>query len=190
MKKTIELTPLAEIGKGQAKITDRSLEVEIQGISGGMKVWLVGGEEAAKVGNIVEGRLLKAIDTTRHHGILVTQSGRQIMYGEYRESDKNDFSPEETALEFNNIRLKKITEKSYAKFSDEICYILSHRGVYRNFRKYGYYCAGESSDSSAVAFRLEDEEENPLERFKDMCMYKDGYVIVCVDKKTKKIKKL
>ena len=111
MEKIIELTPLAEIGKGHARITENRVEVEINGIIGGMKVWLVGGEEAEKVGNIVNGKLSREIDTTRHTGILITQSGRQIMVGKYVDGEITP--PPETEkkadefIELSGIRLKK-----------------------------------------------------------------------------------
>ena len=93
-------------------------------------------------------------------------------------------------VEIDGIRLKKITDKSYGNFCDEIRYLLSNRGVYRNYKRYGYYCAAENQEWGALALKYEEDGENPLEHFGDMCIYKNGYVMVCVDKKTKKIRKL
>ena len=53
-----------------------------------MKVWLIGGEEAEKVGNIVNGKLEKKVDTTRHTGILIPQGGRKLFIGQYGEKRK------------------------------------------------------------------------------------------------------
>ncbi len=191
MVKIIELVSLCGIGKGTARITDESVEVEINGIIGSMKVWLVGGEEAEKVGNVVDGKLSRMIDTTRHTGILVTQSGRQIMHGRYSEK-----VPKETEIQrdddfiLSGIKLRKVTNRSYAGFCEELRYILSNKKVYQNYRKHGYYRAGESSELGALALKLEENDENPFEAFGDMCLYKNGYVIVCVDKQTKKLRKM
>jgi len=44
MEKRIELIPLAEIGSGNAKITENSIQIEVSGINGGLKAWLIGNE--------------------------------------------------------------------------------------------------------------------------------------------------
>ncbi len=193
MKKVINLTPLAEIGSGKATITDDSVEIEISGIAGGMKVWMIGNEEAEKVGNIVNGHLQKSIDTTRHTGILVTQSGRQMMMGHYGE--KEEIKPpvslnEEEPIEAGGLRLKKITQRSYSSFGEEMRYLLSNRSVYENYKKHGYYYAAEDNRYGALALKYEEKEENPLKYFGDMCKIKDGHIIVCIDKQTKKIKRI
>ena len=192
MEKIIELESLCEVGKGNAKITDTHIDVEISGIIGGMKVWLIGGEEAEKVGNIVNGRLARDIDTTRHTGVLVTQSGRQLFIGQYGEKKeiKEVRPPVEEFIEIDGVRLKKIKDKNYGSFCDELKYLLSNRRVYQNYKKYGFYCAAENQEWGALALKYEENEENPLEYFGDMCICKDGYIMVCVDKRTKKIKKL
>ena len=84
MEKRIELIPLAEIGHGHARITQDSVEIEVGGISGGMKAWLIGGE-AIPIGNIVDGKLRRHVDTRRHIGVLITQSGRQMLIGKFAE---------------------------------------------------------------------------------------------------------
>ena len=86
MEKVIELIPLAEIGQGRAKIRDNSVEIEINGVSGGLKAWLIGGE-AVPIGNIVDGKLQKSISTKGHIGILITQSGRQMFIGKFEKEN-------------------------------------------------------------------------------------------------------
>lgn len=192
MQKNIELTSLCEIGRGTAKITNTHIDVEVSGIIGGMKVWLIGGEEAEKVGNIVNGRLSRDIDTTCHTGVLVTQSGRQLFIGQYGEKKGAGEVklPIEEFVEIDGVRLKKITDKNYGNFCDELRYLLSNRKVYRNYKKYGYYCLAENGEWGALALKCEENAENPLGQFGDMCICKNGYVMVCVDKKTKKIRKI
>ena len=192
MEKNIELTSLCEMGKGNAKITDTHIEIKVSGIIGGMKVWLIGGDEAEKVGNIVNGHLSRDADTTRHTGVLVTQSGRQLFIGQYGEKKEiNEVNlPTEEFIEIDGIKLKKMTDKNYGNFCDELKYLLSNRRVYQNYKKYGYYCAMENPEWGALALKYEENTENPLEYFGDMCICKNGYVMVCVDKKTKKIRKI
>ena len=62
MEKRIELIPLAEIGHGNARITENSVEINLTGVSGALKAWLIGGE-AVPIGNIVDGKLFKSVDT-------------------------------------------------------------------------------------------------------------------------------
>ena len=71
-KRIIELKPLCEIGSATAQISDSSVEIQAKGINGALKAWLVGGE-AVSIGNLVEGKLRKEIDTTNHTGLLITQ---------------------------------------------------------------------------------------------------------------------
>ena len=192
MEKIIELTPLAEIGRGQAKVTDNNVEIEVKGIIGGLKAWLVGKEEAQKIGNLVDGKISKQINTSNHSGILITQSGRQLLMGKYEEgvSVIPVVEKEDVPCKKEGIKWKKITKKSYAELCDELRYMLSSKAVYQNYKKYGYYWAGESEDCGALALKCEEKVNNPFAAFSDMCLYENGYVIVCVDKKTKKIKRL
>ena len=48
---------------------------------------------------------------------------------------------------------------------------------------------GESDGSSALGLLVNESEGNPLEFLSGEKLYKNGYVIVCVDKKTKKLHK-
>ena len=191
MKKTIELLPLAEIGHGTAHITENSVEIEVSGISGGMKAWLIGGEAVA-IGNIVNGKLIKNINTKGHIGILITQSGRQMLIGKFSEKEEN--IKEETARQINEtvpfkiegFNWRKITEKSFPEAGDEIRFILSNKSIYENYKKYGHYWIGENKNSGALALKYE-EENDPLEFLGKMKIRKDGYVIVCIDNKTKRL---
>jgi hypothetical protein len=69
-------------------------------------------------------------------------------------------------------------------------YILSNNSAYQSYKKHGHYWAGESESDGVLAFKYEENDENPFEKFGDMCLYKNGYVIVCVDKVTKSLKKI
>ena len=190
MEKIIELKPLCEIGRGTAKITPSSVKIDVFGIIGSMKAWLVGKEEAEKIGNLVEGKLSKNIDTSQHSGILITQNGRQILMGTYAENIKPEIDVSPLPLDGGAYSWKKITGKSYAGLCEELRYILSNRNVYQNYKRFGHYWAGENETCGALALRCEKEEENPFSAFSDMCEYKNGYVIVCVDKNTKKFRKI
>ena len=195
MEKIIELTPLAEIGKGSARVTDTSVEIQINGVCGGMKAWLIGGE-AESIGNLVDGKLQKNIDTKKHNAILITQTGRQMFIGKYAEDDENNLPSPDKAEEkmqevapfqIDGFNWKKVTEKSYKNLQEEIRYILSNKSVYDNFKRHGHYYVGESDGSSALGLLVNESEGNPLEFLSGEKLYKNGYVIVCVDKKTKKL---
>ncbi len=190
MEKTIELKTLCDFGSGRAKIGDMYVEIEVKGISGSMKAWLVGGEEAEKIGNLVGGKLHRSIDTTRHNGILITQSGRQLLCGKYGEDEVVFIKEEKAPFKKDGIVWQKITEKSYRNLCEELRYILSSNKAYQNYKKYGHYWAGESETDGVLAFKYEENDDNPLSKFGDMCLVRNGYVTVCVDKKTKKLKKL
>ena len=82
MEKRIELIPLAEIGQGNAYVTENSVEINLTGVSGALKAWLIGGE-AVPIGNIVDGKLYKSVSTKGRIGILITQSGRQMFIGKF-----------------------------------------------------------------------------------------------------------
>lgn len=183
MEKIIELTPLAEIGKGSAKITDNSIEIETSGISGGLKAWLIGGE-AQTIGNLVDGRLRRILDTKNHSGILITQSGRQMLIGHYKEGVKGQ---ETSPLPFQSygFEWKKITQKKFDNLCDELRYLISNKKVYESYKKYGHYYVGEKGNTSALAVACGEGEVNPLVFGNISGIYKNGYVIVCVDRKTK-----
>ncbi len=187
MEKIIELIPLAEIGQGRAKIRDNSVEIEITGVSGGLKAWLIGGE-AVPIGNIVDGKLQKSISTKGHIGILITQSGRQMFIGKFEKEDAPETIEIKETAPFNveGFNWKKITGKSFSEVSREIRFILSNKTIYENYKKHGHYWVGDCETSGALALRCEDESD-PLEFLGKIKMRENGYVIVCIDKKTNKL---
>ena len=196
MEKMIELTPLAEIGRGCAKITDGSIDIEISGISGGMKAWLIGGE-AVPIGNIVNGRLYRNIDTRCHNGVLITQSGRQMLIGRYREEEEiipeekpEDNSPEEVQeapFGLSEFNWKKVTEKSFEGINSDLRFILCNKSVYDNYKRYRHYWVGECEESGALALKYDEDGADPLEFLGKMKITREGYIIVCIDKKTNKL---
>ena len=206
MEKLIELTALAEIGRGCARITDDGVSIEISGIREGMKAWLIGGDAVA-IGNIVDGRLVKKIDTRKHNGILITQSGRQMLIGRYAEEkalEKNEEAAEENYAEKETQQLpakeiekvpfevdgftwRKFTEKSFDGISRQLRFILSNRNVYDNYKKHQHYWVVDAESSGALALKCEEAENDPLEFLGQKKIRKNGYVIVCVDKETNKL---
>lgn len=184
VEKIIELVPLAEIGKGSARITDNSVEIEVNGISGGMKAWLIGGEAVA-IGNIVDGKLSKTVETGSHYGILITQSGRQMLIGRYKdEAPVEEEIKERVPFDISGFEWKKITERSFHNLCDELRFLISNKKVYNSYKKYGHYYIGENDSSSAIAVACGGEDFT----WGDVRgISKNGYAIVCVDKKTKRI---
>lgn len=200
MEKTITLTPLAEIGKGKARVTDSLVELEINGISGGMKAWLIGGE-AVPIGNIVDGKLRKEIDTTGHSGVLITQSGRQMLIGRYAEekeevlekkTDTFQKTPEEEdesllPESIEGIQWIKKTEGNFSPLCRELRFILSNRNTYENYKKHHCYWIGENESTAALALPVEEDGEDPLGFLGGVATRRNGYCIVCVDKETKRL---
>lgn len=200
MEKQIELIPLAEIGHGRARITEDSVEIEVGGISGGMKAWLIGGE-AVPIGNIVDGKLRRHVDTRRHIGVLVTQSGRQMLIGKFAE-EKEEESEEQVEereknepeqeidpapFEMAGFDWKRFTQKSFSGISRELRFILSNKNVYDNYRKHRHFWVSDGESSGALALKCDEEETDPLEFLGGVKLRKNGYVIVCIDKKTNKL---
>lgn len=187
MEKRIELIPLAEIGHGSARITENSVEIEINGISGGMKAWLIGGE-AVPIGNIVDGKLRKSINTKDHIGVLITQSGRQMLIGKFLdEEDMVEEVKETVPFKVGNFNWRKITEKSFSEASRELRFILSNKTIYENYKKHGHYWIGEDNERGALALKCDESEADPLEFLGQIKVRKNGYVIVCVDKEKNKL---
>lgn len=182
MEKYINLSPLCDIGRATALVRESSIEIHTSGISGGLKAWLIG-NEAVPIGNIVDGRLHKEIDTTKHTGILITQSGRQLFIGRYAENE--NYAPkEETPFDKMGFDWEKITGKSFEKTQGYIRFILSNKTVYENYKRHRHYWLGESESGNALALRCENEDELPVEFTDKPRLYKNGYAIICVDKKT------
>lgn len=189
MEKLIELTPLAETGKGCVRIKDNSVEIEVSGINGGMKAWLIGGE-AVHIGNIVDGKLSRSIDTRNHNGVLITQGGRQMLIGRYSDEEYEEELPQkEEEAPFDKIGFdwKKFTGKSFEGLSRELRFILSNKSVYDNYKKHRHYWVGENKTGGALAFKMEETDPDPFEFLGKLKISRDGYVIVCVDKETNKL---
>ena len=134
------------------------------------------------IGNIVDGKLQKSIDTTNHYGILITQSGRQMLIGNYREEKKQT-----EVLPFENMGFhwQKITEKSFSEANANLRFLLSNKNVYENYKRYRHYFVGDSEEGSAIALRC--EEENPLGFLGETGLLKNGYAVICINKKTGKL---
>lgn len=184
MEKTVDLTPLAEIGRGRAYITDTLVEIETSGILGGMKAWLIGGE-AVPLGNLVDGKLRREIDTTQHNGILITQSGRQMLVGKYADY-KEEILKEPMPKQIEGISWEKRTQPSFSALCRELRFILSNKYVYENYRKHRTYWVADNGTSVALALPVEDGE-TPLSFLGDVSRTEGGYSIICVDKETKKL---
>jgi len=184
MEKRIELIPLAEIGSGNAKITENSITIEVNGINGGLKAWLIGGE-AVPIGNIVEGRLFKNISTKGHMGILITQSGRQMFIGKF-EKQEAEVIKEEVPFNIDGFNWRKITEKSFSGLSKELRFILSNKSIYENYKKYGHYWVGDCETGGALALKY-DNEADPFDFLGEIKLKENGYVIVCIDKETNRL---
>ena len=189
-KKIIELKPLAEIGTGLAQIDDSSVNIEVKGINGALKAWLVGGEAAA-IGNLVDGKLKKEIDTTKNTGILITQSGRQLFIGTYAEEKKVDaiINNEGELLPFKSygLKWKKIMGKKFETDNLLMKYILSNKAVYESFKIHRHYFIGDGENCCALALPCGENEKNPLAYLGQMIKREDGYIIVCIDEKTGKL---
>lgn len=186
MEKIVELTPLAEIGRGRAVISDNCVKIEVSGISGGMKAWLIG-REAVPIGNIVNGYLCKNIDTRAHSGVLITQSGRQMLIGRYGEETVPEVDAEDAPFKIAGFDWKKVTGRRFDSLCEELRFIISNKSIYNSYKKYGHYWVGEGREASALAVACGENEQNPLEFLGRTGFYKNGYAIVCVDKETKKL---
>lgn len=189
MEKVIELTPLAETGRGCVKIKDDSIEIEVSGINGGMKAWLIGGE-AVHIGNIVDGKLRRSIDIENHSGVLITQGGRQMLIGKYADEEaEGEIIPQEekTPFEEGKFNWRKFTGKSFEGLSRELRFIMSNKSVYDNYKKHKHYWVGENNEGGALALKMEETDPDPFEFLGKLKISKNGYVIVCVDKETNKL---
>lgn len=184
MKRTVSFTPLAELGSGFAEVDDHSVKIKVSGINGVLKAWLIG-DEAKQIGNLVDGKLEKETDTTKHSGILITQSGRQMLIGYYRKNSEIVEEKEKPPLETKNLSWRKITEKRFGEMTDAVKYILCNQSVYDCFKKYGHYWLGKGESCEIIAIPCK-MEENPL-KFLGKTHFENGHEIVCVDEKNERI---
>ena len=181
MNKNIKFTPLAELGEGFAEVTDNSVSIKVSGINGVLRAWLIGGE-AVSLGNLVGGKLKKEIDTTANQGILITQSGRQMLIAYYQ----NENLKEKCPVFIEGTSWEKITQNTFPPSSSAIKYILSNRPVYESFKKYGHYYLGTNERFEALALPCA-YGENPFSFLGEEVRLINGYRVICVDEKNKRI---
>lgn len=185
----IELTPLLETGSGSAFVSENSVCIEVKGINGGLKAWLIGGSDAVAIGNLVNGRLEKKVDTTKHRGILITQSGRQMFIANYANLPLEDVTiPTKIGAPQigEGFLWEKITSKKFAK-SRGVKYILSNTPVYDSFLRHGYYWLGKKGNVYLIAIPCGKNEENPLLFLNLSENVKNGFSYVFVDEENNKI---
>lgn len=185
----VELTPLLETGSGSVFVNENSVSIEVKGINGGLKAWLIGGSDAATIGNLVNGRLEKKIDTTKHRGILITQSGRQMFIANYTNLPLEDVTvplKSDTPQIGEGFSWEKITSKKFTK-SRGVKYILSNTTVYDSFLRHGYYWLGKKGSIYLIAIPCGKNEENPLLFLKLSENVKNGFSYVFVDEEKSKI---
>ena len=187
-KKTVDFQKLAEFGSGYAIVDDKSVAIVTEGINGSLKAWLTGGD-AMQIGNLVGGKLKRNVDTKSHNGILITQSGRQMLYARYREDEEiitqaenAEITENEKIFKYGNFKWEKITDVKYPCENSAVKYILSNKSVYDNFLKNGYYIYGENENGFALAFYGE-EDDSPLSFLGVKPIYHNKYFVICINEK-------
>ena len=98
----INLKPMNSVGTCRARVYDDNVTIKVYGVAGCLKAWLTGRGDTHEIGNLVNGVIRKDIDTSPYSGILITQSGRQMFYGKFREDEeeaKEEIMAEETKAE-------------------------------------------------------------------------------------------
>lgn len=164
MPKRIELRALAEVGRGYAVIDEKRIEIRVSGVMGALKVWLLGSSNVP-LGNITGGKLIRDINTENYHGILITQSGRQMFYGEWKEPETPD---PETAAAPNpyeplpDYGWEKITGRDFPTGDEHVRFALSNNAFFANFKKHGYYLFGRDGDRFALAIRYDNGDPAPF----------------------------
>ena len=201
------------------------MAIKAYGIAGCLKAWLTSENGSTEIGNLVNGAIQKEIDTSPYSGILITQSGRQMFYGLFREKSEN-VNEEQPSCEKSEENAPEIKEDSPAppeskeeepqctqcgkeeeapkipSFNDgfswrivserafpsdlrPIKYILSHRAFYNAFLQHGRYFYGENGNLAAIAVECDIKNEpHPFPTLTDFCAYRDGCMIIVVDKET------
>ena len=176
-RQIIKLKALAELGEGSAEITDESVSIFTSGINGALKAWLIGGE-STPIGNLVDGRIHREIDTTAHSGILITQCGRQMLIGRYKNA--SDSIP---PFAIDGFEWKKVESRKFDTESEKVKYILSNKTLFEFYKKYGHYYLGKGAEKYAIAFPCRNGE-NPFSFTGQHCITKNGYEILIVEEKT------
>lgn len=166
MPKKIELKPLAEVGRCYAVYDESSVEIRVSGILGVLKAWLIG-EDNLPLGNIAGGKLTKQVNTSPYYGVLVTQSGRQMFYGEWRASQAKTEPPKapdapDPYYPLPDYSWEKITAREFPSTDEKVRFTLSNDAFFSAFKKYGYYLFGRSGDRFALAVRHTSEDASPF----------------------------
>ncbi len=188
MQKKTELKPLAEIGRGYAVVDDDGVEIRISGIMGVLKAWLIG-RDNLPLGNITGGKLIREIDTSPYWGVLITQSGRQMFYGAWREEEnKDEVSKDEISKGTKEIKAEdmstgisgaeaektldysplppfsweKITSRKYPSADERVRFALSNSSFFAAFKRHGYYLFGRDGERYAIAVPHSPEEASPF----------------------------
>ncbi len=194
------------IGTCRALVEDDRVLIRSYGVAGCLKAWLTGKGEAKELGNLVNGSIDKDVDTSPYSGILVTQSGRQMFYGTFREEEELPSEKEEETLPLpenkteepeekslpsifsfdDGFTWREITTKNYPSDSLSVRYILSHRSFYNAFMLHGRYFYGENDSKIAIAIECDIKNEpHPLPLLSDFTVFKDGYMIIAADTDSK-----
>lgn len=190
LKNEIELKALNSFGIAKAYVDKNSVTVKVYGVSGCLKAWLTG-EKTTELGNLVDGSIQKNIDTSPYEGVLLTQSGRQMFYGKFRKSSSNDHSlPKADCAPIfklnDGFTWKEITSRTYPSENLSVRYALSHKCFYNAFLLHGRYYFGEKDGMLAIAIECNVKEEpHPFLHLSAYATAKEGYMIVCIDLKSK-----
>ncbi|MGM9552618.1 MAG: hypothetical protein ACI3XA_10230 [Clostridia bacterium] len=192
IRNRVDLKSLNSFGICKAYVDENSVSIKVYGVSGCLKVWLTG-DKTVELGNVVDGSLKKEIDTSPFEGILITQSGRQMFYGKFREDDKTEVqqqpssSPKAEIFNFKDgYNWREITTKEFPSENLSVRYILSHKCFYSAFLLHGRYFYGTKENRCAVAIECNIKSEpHPFLHLSAYSTYKDGYMIVCVNTENK-----
>lgn len=195
IKNEIELKALNSFGISKAYVDEKSVSIKVYGVSGCLKAWLTG-EKTIELGNLVNGSLTKEINTAPFEGILLTQSGRQMFYGKFRQeekckgsstTEKSNLNSTASIFNFNDgYTWQEVTSRTYPSDNLSVRYILSHKCFYNAFMLHGRYFYGTKGKLCAVAIECDIKNEpHPFLHLSAYATNKDGYMIVCVDTQTK-----
>ena len=167
MQKKIDLKPLAELGRGYAVIDENSIEIRVSGVMGALKVWLIGSHNVP-LGNVTGGKLIRKLNTSEYHALLITQSGRQMFYGEWAKPEKKEpetvpetnISEESPAPAKENpyaplpdFGWEEITGRDFPTGDERVRFTLSNNAFFAAFKKHGSYLFGRDGDHYALAIR-------------------------------------
>ena len=204
----INLKPMNSVGTCRARVYDDGVAIKVYGVAGCLKAWLTGKGGTHEIGNLVNGAIRKDMDTSLYSGILITQSGRQMFYGKFREEEEiiAPTAEEETVPVTEEITIpqrqadsempeifsfddgytwREVTEKNFPSDSLPVRYILSHRSFYDAFMQHGRYYYGENGNKVAIAIECDIKNEpHPFPYLSSFSTLRDGYMIVLSDNDT------